>query len=107
MDDLERRGPDPRPNRRRASAAALLAAGAVAGGVLAGTIGASAASGGSTPTPTPTTKTAPGAPAHARSATPVRPDEKAVTGSLATTLKAKALAAVPGGTIFRIESDAG
>jgi hypothetical protein len=112
MDDLDGSGPDPRRNRRRASAAALLGAGAVAGGILAGTIGASAASGGSTgtsatPSTTSTTTAPPGAPANARSATPVRSDEKQVTGALAATLKANALAAVPGGTVYRIETDAG
>ena len=37
----------------------------------------------------------------------VRPDEQAVSGSTLTTLKAKALEAVPGGTVVRVETDAG
>jgi uncharacterized membrane protein YkoI len=37
----------------------------------------------------------------------VRTDEKAVTAAQAATLKAAALKAVPGGTVYRIETDAG
>ena len=40
-------------------------------------------------------------------AAPVRGDEKAVSASQAATLKAEALKAVPGGTVYRIETDAG
>lgn len=37
----------------------------------------------------------------------MRSDEKVVTGTTAATLKAAALKAVPGGTVIRIETDAG
>jgi hypothetical protein len=39
--------------------------------------------------------------------TPVRSDEKSLTASLTAKLKAAALKAVSGGTVYRIESDAG
>ena len=109
----------------KAQAAALVAAGVVAGGVLAGTLSATAATGGSgttgtTSTPAATGSYAPpaGAPAGPPAAgqgrgmgpggaQPVRSDEKLVTGSDLTTLKAAALKAVPGGTIIRVETDSG
>jgi uncharacterized membrane protein YkoI len=37
----------------------------------------------------------------------VRSDEKSVSASTAATLKAAALKAVPGGTVYRVETDAG
>jgi hypothetical protein len=94
------------------AAGGLLAAGAIAGGVLASTGGASAA----TPTATATTTAAAtsgssGGSAAAgpgdRSSTPVRSDESSVGSSISSTLQSRALAAVPGGTIYRIETDAG
>jgi hypothetical protein len=102
-------------NSTRARAAALLAAGAVGGGVLAGTLSATAATGtGTTGTiPSNSGYSAPaGAPAGAPGggpggAQPVRSDETLVTGADATTLKAAALKAVPGGTVIRIETDSG
>lgn len=111
-------------NRRRtarvAAAAGLLAAGAVAGGVLAGTLTASAAS-TSTTTPSATSTTAPGMPGgryggpggpggpHGAvgGSTPVRSDEKALSAADAAKVKAAALKAVPGGTVYRVETDAG
>ena len=99
---------------RVAGMAGLIAAGAIAGGVLASTAGASAATTSSTAattatTPAATGTTAPTAPTarDPKSSTPVRSDEKATTAAIAATLKTKALAAVPGGTIYRIETDAG
>ena len=98
-------------NSTRARAAALLAAGAVGGGVLAGTLSATAATGTGTTSTTPSNSgySAPaGAPGRGPGgAQPVRSDEKLVTGSDATTLKAAALKAVPGGTVIRIETDSG
>ncbi len=95
----------------------LLAAGTLLGGVLAGTMSASAASNGPTTAPSAPSGsgegssggTAPGGqpPADARSATPVRPDEKALSAADAAKVKAAALAAVPGGTVYRVETDAG
>lgn len=99
------------PRRARwAGAAGLLAAGAIGGGILAGTFSASAAT---TPSPAPSsgTSTAPGGAVdgfggrHAGSAG--RSDEKVVTGTTAATLRAAALKAVPGGTVDRVETDAG
>jgi hypothetical protein len=99
-----------------ARAAALLAAGAVGGGVLAGTLSATAATGtgtGTTSTPATSSYSAPaeapagtGAPGPG-GAQPARSDEKLVTGADLTTLKAAALKAVPGGTIVRVETDSG
>lgn len=88
--------------RRKAGAIGLLAAGAVAGGILASTLGASAATGtGGTPAANTATRPGPGG------AQPMRSDEKLVTGSNLSTLTAAALKAVPGGTIIRVETDAG
>ena len=101
---------------RLAGMAGLIAAGAVAGGVLASTAGASAATTSSTSAAPSTSSTAaptnlaapsPPSPQSSQSSTPVRTDEKAVTDAVAATLKAKALAAVPGGTVYRVETDAG
>ena len=95
-------------NRNRViGAVGLLAAGTIAGGIVVGTLSASAAdnsgsSTGATATaPNAATPPAPGGPA------PARPDEKALTGSQLATAKAAALAAVPGGTVVRAETDAG
>jgi anti-sigma factor RsiW len=92
--------------RRYVGAASLLAAGAVAGGILAGTFSASAASGSGSTSGTPSAA-APTPPANAKSSAPLRSDENTLSSSVTATLKAKALAAVPGGTVYRIESDAG
>jgi uncharacterized membrane protein YkoI len=106
---------------RVAGMTGLMAAGAIAGGVLASTAGASAATTstaaattGSTPsttatTPAATSTTTPTAPTATdpKSSTPVRSDEKATTAAITATLNTKALAAVPGGTVYRIETDAG
>jgi uncharacterized membrane protein YkoI len=103
-----------RPRKARVAAmTGLIAAGAIAGGVLASTAGASAATDSSTAatatTPAATSTTAPTNPTAGdpKSSTPVRSDEKATTAAIAATLKTKALAAVPGGTVYRIETDAG
>src|SRR5215470_7590500 len=101
----------PRTRRRIGVAAGLIAAGALAGGVLAGTLSASAAS--STPSSTTSSSSSSTGssegPGQGRpgGADPVRNDETKVTGSNADTLRAAALKAVPGGTVYRIETDAG
>jgi len=97
--------------RKKAGAIGLLAAGAVAGGILASTLSATAATGtGSTGTGSagaaPPSASGPGRPGPG-GAQPMRSDEKLVTGSTLTTLRAAALKAVPGGTIVRVETDAG
>lgn len=100
-----------KPGIGRLRAAGLVAAGVVAGGVLAVSGLASASttaspsvtsgtSGSSSSTTTP-------APPNAKSSTPVRSDEKAVSSEVAAKLTAAALKAVPGGTVFRVETDAG
>ena len=95
-------------NKGLAGAVGLLAAGIVAGGVVASTLSASAADNTSTSTTAATTAAAaaPAAPGPGGAAA-VRSDEKVLTGSDATKARAAALAAVPGGTIIRMETDAG
>jgi hypothetical protein len=91
-----------------ARSAGLVAAGLVAGGILAATIGANAAGSGSSSSGTPTTVYAAGVPGDAGFAGGHgRSDEKVVTGANATTMTTKAKAKVPGGTVLRVESDAG
>jgi hypothetical protein len=95
--------------KRWAGAVGLLAAGAISGGALASTRSASAAT--STPAASASTASSPGSnqARHPgpRGAQPVRPDEKSVSSATASTLRAAALKAVPGGTVYRIETDAG
>jgi hypothetical protein len=90
-----------RRKKRLAGAVGLLLAGGIAGGALAATSSASAA-GGSTPT---ASVAVPGPRPPANTSTPVRAGEKAQTGTVLTTLKAAALKAVPGGTVYRVETD--
>jgi hypothetical protein len=104
MDSMDT--PAPSRWRGKATAIGLAAAGAVAGGVLASTLTASAADS--------STRSAPshsyGAPAGGGpigGAAPMRSDETQLTGSDAAKAKAAALKAVPGGTVFRVETDAG
>jgi hypothetical protein len=94
--------------KRWAAAVGLLAAGAIGGGVLASALTASAssdtstASAGTVSSPSGNARTpGPGG------AQPVRPDEKGVSSATAAALRAAALTAVPGGTVYRIETDAG
>jgi hypothetical protein len=106
--------PGPTPRRRpNAKTVGLVAAGVLAGGIIAATAGASAAT--SSPS-APSAATAPGAaangarvagPAGHGGATPVRGDEKSVSSADAAALKAAALKAVPGGAVYRVETDAG
>lgn len=83
--------------------AALLVAGVVAGVITAGTLSASAQT---------STPPAPASPSASSPATPVPPkeghaDETPLTGSDAEKARAAALAAVPGGTVVRLETDSG
>jgi hypothetical protein len=94
--------------KRWPAAVGLLAAGAIGGGVLASALTASASS--DTSAASAGTVSSPSG--HARTpgpggAQPVRPDEKSVSSTTAATLRAAALKAVPGGTVYRIETDAG
>jgi hypothetical protein len=113
-------GTSRRRTGRLAAGAGLLAAGAIAGGVLAGTLSASA---DTTPTPSSTSSSpaqgnsdtqapsgqsgrrGPGGAHHGSS--PVRDDEKALSTADAAKVTAAALKAVPGGTVYRVETDAG
>jgi len=90
----------------------MLAAGAVAGAVLAGTMSASAADNSTSASTTGAAATSGQASGSAgargnHSSSPVRGDEKALSSSDAAKVKAAALKAVSGGTVYRIESDAG
>ncbi len=92
---------------RNTAAARWLFAGALAVGVAAGGYGiASAASGNSNTASTTTTATTPSAPAAGQPWGGQRSDETLLTGDTAASVKAAALAAVSGGTIVRIETDA-
>jgi hypothetical protein len=92
-------------------AGGLIAAGTLLGGILAGTMSASAASNGSSAAPSApsdggsASNQAP--PAGGGGAAPVRSDEKALSSADAAKVRAAALQAVPGGTVYRVETDAG
>ena len=93
--------------KRWAGAVGLLAAGVISGGVLASALSASAstsaASGSTASSASSGDARAPG-PGGAQ---PVRSDEKSVPSATAAALRAAAFKAVAGGTVYRIETDAG
>jgi len=91
-----------RPKRRLAGAVGLLLVGGIGGGALVATSSASAAG---TSTPSAARPAAPGPRVPADSAAAVRSGEKAQTGTTLATLKAAALKAVPGATVYRVETD--
>jgi hypothetical protein len=94
-------------NRSKLPAAiGLLAAGAIAGGVIASTVSANAADSTNSTSSSPGYAAATTPPANNFGSTPVRGDEKAVSSSLAATLKQKAEAKT-GGTAYRVETDSG
>ena len=99
--------------RRRISlTAGLLGAGVAAGALLATTLGANAESTSTSGSlSAASTSASPGTPSRPpnddHGSAPVRDDEKSVSASIAATLKAAALKAVPGGTVYRVETDAG
>ncbi len=84
-------------SRRRIVSLALVASGVIGGDILAGTTVASAQSSTSS-TSTSTAMQPPSNVSHG-------PGETLLTGSAAAKVKAAALAAVPGGTIIRVETD--
>jgi len=94
--------------KRQAGAVGLLAAGVISGGVLASALTASAtstsAAGGSTASPAGSGAAGTPGPGGAQ---PVRSGEKSLPGATAAALRAAALQAVPGGAVYRIETDAG
>ena len=99
---------------RRGRGVALVAAGLVAGGALAaGATAFATSSSSSAPSESAGTSTTQpsGQPAHgpgtAGGAASVRSDETELTGADAAKAKAAALKAVPGGTVYRVETDAG
>jgi uncharacterized membrane protein YkoI len=94
--------------KRWLGAVGLLAAGAISGGILAGTISASASSTAAANSGTASSSSSGNArtPGHG-GAQPIRSDEKSVSSATAATLRAAALKAAPGGTVYRIETDAG
>jgi uncharacterized membrane protein YkoI len=87
--------------------------GLIGAGVAAGAVGATAvAAGAATTSPAAATSSAAAPSGSAKpggdhGSAPVRDDEKSVSASTAATLKAAALKAVPGGTVYRVETDAG
>ena len=86
----------------------LVAAGVVAGGIAVSAIGAAASTTSNTASGSAGSSASnPAQPAPDKQSTPVRGDEKAVSDSVAAQLKAAALKAVPGGTVYRVETDAG
>jgi hypothetical protein len=93
----------------------LLAAGAIAGGVLAATLSASAADSGANGTAPSYPSVAPGVPGDQGSGhlggpggpNPVRSDETTPSDDIVATLTKKAEAEVDGGTVLRVETDAG
>jgi hypothetical protein len=101
----------PKPKRRVGLKIALVGAGLAAGAIGATAIGANAETAGTGSAPQTTATAAPtgtpGRPADARGAAPVRSDEKPVSAAVGAKLKAAALKAVPGGTVYRVETDAG
>jgi hypothetical protein len=91
-----------------AKIAGLIAAGVVAGGIAVSAIGATAATSSSpSSSASGSAGSSPSNPVPNKQSTPVRGDEKAVSDSVAAQLKAAALKAVPGGTVYRVETDAG
>ena len=96
-------------------AGGVLAGGVLAGGILAGTLTASADDGttgstgstpGSTPAPgAPSTEGQPGNPNPGDPSQPQRSDETLLTGSTEQQVKDAVLAAYPGATFVRVETD--
>ena len=96
-----------RRSKRLVGLVGLLLAGGIVGGARAATSSASAADSTASTLATPMSApaaTGPGRPAG--TSTPVRPGEKALTGTELATAKAAALKAVPGGAVYRVETDA-
>lgn len=104
----------PRSGTMRMRAVGLLAAGAIAGGIIAGTLTANAdPSSGSSGSSGTTSTTAPAPDPGGRppmglgGPAPVRSDESTPSDDIVATLTKKAEAEVPGGTVIRVETDAG
>jgi len=102
--DLAEGGKPPR-RARRLAATGLVVSGLLAGGVLAGSQVANAASS----SPTSSASTSAGSSATDAGVDPATmrhgPGETLLTDGTASKAKAAALAAVPGGTVIRVETD--
>jgi len=102
--DMEQRAKPPRRSRRLA-ATGLVVSGLLAGGILAGSQVANAAS----TSPTSSAPTSPVSSAQSAGVDPATmrhgPGETLLTDGTASKVKAAALAAVPGGTVIRVETD--
>ena len=98
-------GAKPPRRARRLAATGLVVTGLLAGGVLAGSQVANAAD--SSPTSSGFTSAASSAPNAGIDPTTMRhgPGETLLTDGTASKVKAAALAAVPGGTVIRLETD--
>ena len=105
--------PTGRSKSRPGLKVALIGAGVIAGAIGATAFGASAVTSSSGLSSATASSSAPSSsstqapPRGPGGADPVRSDEKSVTAAQEATLKAAALKAVPGGTVIRIETDAG
>ena len=100
--DMEQRAKPPRRSRRLA-ATGLVVSGLLAGGILAGSQVANAASSSSSAS-TSAGSSAPNAGVDPATMTH-GPGETLLTDGTASKVKAAALAAVPGGTVIRVETD--
>ena len=98
-------GAKPPPRARRLVATGLVVSGLLAGGILAGSQVANAAS--TSPTSSASTSGASSAPNAGVDPATMRhgPGETLLTDGTASKVKAAALAAVPGGTVIRVETD--
>ena len=96
-----------RRKKRWAGAVGLLAAGVISGGVLASALSASASTSAARGSTASSARSGEARTPGPGGAQPVRSDEKSVPGATAAALRAAALKAVAGGTVYRIETDAG
>ena len=104
MDGNDRTGGPPLRSRgRRLASVGLVASGLLAGGILAGSHIAGAQSAGTSPSASSSASASNGRvdPANMTHG----PGETLLTDGTATKVRAAALAAVPGGTIIRVETD--
>ena len=113
METSEKNLPDDGGPKRRLNSS-IVAAGVAFGITLAGLgVAAAQTDSSSDSTTTPTTTAAPSAPSDSGSSgstapadRPARTAETLLTGDVADRVSAAALAAVPGGTVIRVETDA-
>lgn len=100
-----KQGAKPPRRSRRLAATALVVSGLLAGGILAGSQVANAAS----TSPTSSASTSAGSSASNAGIDPTTtrhgPGETLLTDGTASKVKGAALAAVPGGTVIRVETD--